>query len=249
MHHDWMGFLCGAAFFAGLVDSVAGGGGLISLPALLAAGVPPHLALGTNKVQSFAGTSFSVLRYQREGLLQKNVATPAACAALAGSFLGARLAMAIPGVYLERLVPWILLSVGIFTFARPGFGEMDRFTGQSPGSIWAAGLVGLSIGCYDGFFGPGTGSFLIFLFIVLFKFGFVRASANAKPVNLASNISALAAFAAAGEIAWRTAWPMALANIAGNWLGAGLAVRGGARVIKPLFGLVLAGLLTKLLFF
>jgi len=249
MHQGWVFFLCGAAFFAGLVDAVAGGGGLISLPALLAAGVPPHLALGTNKVQSFAGTAFSVIRYQREGYLHKPIAVPAACAALVGSFLGARLAMAVPGRYLEHLVPWILVGVGVFTFARPGFGEVDRSAGQKQGSVLTAGLIGLFLGCYDGFFGPGTGSFLIFFFVILFGFGFVRASANAKPVNLASNIAALAAFAAAGEVMWRTAWPMALANIAGNWLGAGLAVKRGARVIKPLFGLVLAGLLVKLLFF
>lgn len=238
-----------AAFFAGLVDAVAGGGGLISLPALLVAGVPPHLALGTNKLQSCCGTSFGALRYFKGGLVHTAIAAFAAAGALGGSFLGARLALILPGQFLVDLIPLLVATVGVVTFVRPRFGEDDRFQGPTRSGMAAAGALGAVIGAYDGFFGPGTGVFLAFFFILIFGFGFLRATANAKLVNLASNVAALGAFALAGQVDWSIAPAMAAANIAGNWLGAGLAIKRGARLIKPIFGLVLAGLLVKLVFF
>ncbi len=238
-----------AAFFAGLVDAVAGGGGLISLPALLVAGVPPHLALGTNKIQSCCGTAFGAGRYWHGGHLHPRMGPAAALGALAGSYLGARLALIVSGEMLLRIVPFLIAAVAAVTFLRPEFGREDRFAGASPGRLLGAALLGLGIGCYDGFFGPGTGTFLAFGFVFCFGFGFLGATAQAKLANLASNLAAAAAFIMAGKIDWSAALPMAAANIAGNWLGAGLAMRGGARLIKPVFGLVLAGLLVKLVFF
>lgn len=241
--------LATASFFAGLVDSVAGGGGLISLPALLVAGVPPHLALGTNKVQSCLGTAVGAARYLRGGHLHVPAGTAAAAGALAGSLLGARLALAVPGHFLARIVPVLVAAVGLFTYLRPAFGREDRFAAAGRAYLAGAGLMGFGLGVYDGFFGPGTGSFLAFFFVLLFGFGFLRATANAKLANLASNVAAVAAFGLAGQIVWPAALPMAAANIAGNWIGAGLAMRRGASLIKPVFGLVLAGLLVKLAFF
>jgi hypothetical protein len=241
--------LVSAAFFAGLVDSIAGGGGLISLPALLIAGVEPHIALGTNKIQSFFGTSFSMARYYKAGQLYPPTGVPAACGALVGSFMGARLALSLSADFLLHAVPFVVLGVGIFTFARPSFGLYDTFRPRKARDVQISWALGLIIGAYDGFFGPGTGTFLAFFFVLLFGFGFLRATAQAKLVNLASNVAAVAAFALAGKADLTLAMPMAAANIMGNWLGAGLAMRKGAVVIKPIFGLVLGGLLVKLLFF
>ncbi|MGE5551178.1 MAG: TSUP family transporter [Bacteroidota bacterium] len=238
-----------AAFFAGLVDSIAGGGGLISLPALLVAGVPPHVALGTNKVQSCLGTAVGAARYLRGGHLHPPTGILSSLGALGGSFLGARLALAVPGAILSKVVPFLVLAVGLFTFLRPSFGLDDRFTGAGRPGLAGAFVLGFCVGTYDGFFGPGTGTFLTFLYVLLFGLGFLRATGNAKLANLASNVAALTAFALDRQILWPIALPMAAANIAGNWLGAGLAIRRGASLIKPVFGLVLMGLLVKLVFF
>lgn len=242
-------FLTPAAFFAGLIDSMAGGGGLISLPALLVAGVPSHLALGTNKLQSCLGTAFSTARYLKGGHLHPPTGIVAALCALAGSFLGARLALELPGQMLLRLLPYLVAGVGIFTFVSPRFGEEDRFAAGNRWNLPVAAALGLTIGAYDGFFGPGTGSFLAFFFVLFFRFGFVRATANAKLANLASNVAALLTFTAARQVLWLPALAMAAANIAGNWVGAGLAIRRGPALIKPAFALVLLGLLIKLFFF
>ncbi len=235
-----------AAFFAGLVDSMAGGGGLISLPALLAAGVPPHFALGTNKVQSSLGTTFSTGRYLRHGHVQLPIALTAAAGALAGSYLGSRAALALPSERLAAVLPPLILVVAAVTFFRREFGARDAFTAALPRHYLLAAATGLGIGFYDGFFGPGTGTFLAFAFVFLFGFGFGRATGNTKVVNLASNLAAVVAFGLSGKVFWGVALPMGLANIAGNWLGAGVAIRGGARVIKPVFGFVLALLLVRI---
>ena len=229
---------------------MAGGGGLITLPALLVVGVPPQAALGTNKLQSCLGTTFSTARYIKEGHLHWPTGIAAAAAALIGSYGGARLALKRAGQdFLARLVPFMVAGVGLFTFLAPKFGFEDRFTARNWWTLPGAAALGLVIGAYDGFFGPGTGSFLAFFFVLAFRFGFLRATANAKLTNLASNVAALAAFVRAGKVLWLTGLVMAAANIAGNWLGAGLAIRRGPALIKPVFGLVLVGLLVKLFFF
>ena len=249
MHGLTVLILALAAFFAGLVDSVAGGGGLLSLPALLVAGVPPHVALGTNKVQSCLGTAVGTARYLKGRHLHLPTGALSSLGAFGGSLLGARLALAVPGDVLAKAVPFLVLAVGLFTFLRPSFGLDDRFTGIGRPGLAGAFLLGLCIGTYDGFFGQGTGTFLAFFYVLLFGFGFLRATGNAKLTNLASNVGALTAFTLANRISWSIALPMAAANIAGNWLGAGLAIRRGASLIKPVFGLVLAGLLIKLVLF
>jgi hypothetical protein len=241
-----LALLCGAAFFAGLVDAMAGGGGLISLPALLAAGIPPHFALGTNKAQSCLGTTFSTGRYLRHGHVQAPIALTAAAAALAGSYLGSRAALALPSEKLSVILPPLIVLVAVVTFVRKDFGAQDSFTEPLPKHFLLAAATGLAIGFYDGFFGPGTGTFLAFAFVFLFGFGFGRATGNTKVVNLASNLAAVVAFGLSGKVYLAVALPMGAANIAGNWLGAGLAIRGGARVIKPVFGFVLLLLLARI---
>jgi uncharacterized membrane protein YfcA len=242
-------FLIVAGFFAGLVDSMAGGGGLISLPALVAAGVPPHIALGTNKLQSCLGTMVGTSRFLKRGLIVLPVALPAAILSALGSLAGSRTALALSSEHLMALIPPLIVLVGLITFLRRGFGNEDHFGAASAKEIFLASAIGFVIGFYDGFFGPGTGSFLVFLFVALLHFGFLRANAAAKLVNLGSNVAALISFALAGKILLVAGLAMAAANIAGNLVGAGLAIRKGSALIKPVFGLVLAALLVKIVFF
>lgn len=238
-----------AAFFGGMVNSMAGGGGLITLPALLAVGIPPHLALGTNKVQSATGASFGIIRYIRRGIVEFPIALIGFAAAFVGSFAGAETVLLVPSSWLEKILPVLVGLVGVTTFLKSDFGLEDRYTGATPRLYALTAVMGLLLGFYDGFFGPGTGSFLVFLFVLLHRFGFLRASANAKFINLASNYAAIIAFLAAGRILWLPAVLMGVANMAGSWTGAGLAIRRGSGLIKPVFGVMLSVLLIKLLFF
>ncbi|MFZ1731343.1 MAG: TSUP family transporter [Bacteroidota bacterium] len=238
-----------AGFMGGLIDSMAGGGGLITLPALIAAGLSPHLALATNKVQSAIGTSFSTFRYLRSGYVIIPLGITGFAGSFVGSYAGAWTVLHVPGSSLEALIPALIIIVGAITFLRKDFGVSDeRYTLELRHYIMGAAFA-LVLGFYDGFFGPGTGSFLAFGFVLLFHFGFLRATAHAKLLNLASNYAAILAFVLGGEIAWVVALPMGIANITGAWTGAGLAIKGGARVIKPVFGLVLLALLVKITFF
>jgi uncharacterized membrane protein YfcA len=233
----------------GLVDSMAGGGGLISLPSLLAAGVPPHVALATNKVQSAIGTSFSTFRYIRSGLVLLRLGVVGFAASFAGSYTGAWTVLRIPGSSLASIIPVLIVIVAAVTFLRKDFGVKDDVSALSTQQYVFAVLFALTLGFYDGFFGPGTGSFLAFGFVLFFRFGFLRATAHAKLLNLASNYAAILAFVIGGELYWNIALPMGLANLTGAWTGAGLAIKGGAKVIKPVFGLVLTALLVKIVFF
>ncbi len=249
MHDLTYIFLALAGFFAGFVDAMAGGGGLISLPSLIAAGLPPHAALATNKVQSAIGTSFAAYRYVRHGHVFLPIAVTAFIFSFGGSFAGAWVVMRVPGQSLEALIPILIVVVAAVTFIRKNFGVTDTFAGASWKHFAGAALFAASLGFYDGFFGPGTGSFFAFGFVFFFGFGFVRATGNAKVANLASNYAAIVAFLLGGHIVWPVALVMGSANIAGAWIGAGLAIRGGARIIKPVFGIVLAALLVKIVFF
>jgi uncharacterized membrane protein YfcA len=241
-----VGLLILAGFCAGLIDSIAGGGGLISVPALLAAGVPPHFALGTNKIQSCLGTAFSTGRYLRHGHVHLRLALVAAAMALAGSNLGALTALALPPERLSAILPPLILAVAAVTFLKREFGAADTFRAAQPRHYLLAAVTGLAIGFYDGFFGPGTGTFLAFAFVFLFGFDLRRANGNAKVVNLASNFAAVLTFGLSGKVYWGTALAMGVANTVGSWTGAGFAIRGGARVIKPVFGLVLGLLLLRI---
>jgi uncharacterized protein len=254
-----------AALAAGMVDAVAGGSGVISVPALLAAGLPPHLALGTNKAQGVFGTCASTLRYARSGLLDRKRARVTFPLGLAGSLCGAALVLLVPPATLRPVVLVLLVAVAVALALRP---PMRKSTATSttnttptsnptstsnPSSGWvlqapglAAALVAFVIGAYDGFFGPGAGTFLILAFAFLFDLPLQRASADAKPVNFASNLAALALFATRGAVLWEIALPMAAAQFAGGWLGARLAVRGGDRLVRVLVLLVVLALVSKL---
>lgn len=229
------------------MDSMAGGGGLITLPALLAAGLPPHIALASNKVQSAIGTTVSTFRYLKSGWVLPRLGALGFAASFAGSYFGAWTVLQVPASSLEAVIPGLIIAVAAVTFLRKNFGVDETPPVVDVRMYALAAMFAFALGFYDGFFGPGTGSFLAFGFVLFFRFGFLRATAHAKLLNLASNYAAILAFVIGGEIYWSVALAMGAANIAGAWVGAGLAIKGGAKVIKPVFGLVLLGLLIKIL--
>ena len=282
-----------AAFAAGTVDAVAGGSGLIAVPALLAAGLPPHLALGTNKAQGVFGTFASTLRYARAGLVDRKRARITFPLGLAGSLCGTALVLLVPPSTLRPAVLALLVLAAFAVALRPRLwladtrtsaadaqnssadartSAPDARTRTSAADAWTsapdartsapdarnsippgtrapalvAAIIALVLGAYDGFFGPGAGTFMIVAFALLFRMSLQRASADAKPINFASNLAALALFSARGAVLWKIALPMAAAQFAGAWFGAHLAVRGGDRLVRFVMLAVVLALVAKL---
>lgn len=241
--------VCPLVFLAGLIDAVAGGGGLISLPAYLAAGLPPHLATGTNKCSSTFGTLFSTLRFMKNKKICYYSAITSAATALIGSYLGARLNMIVDEKYLRYMLVIALPIIAIFLIFKKDFGEESHIKEQKPLKVVVLSILsGLLIGAYDGFFGPGTGTFLILVYTGIIGFDLITASGNAKIVNLASNVAAFITFALSGKIIWTIGLPAALFGILGNWIGSGLALKGGQKVIKPMFFVTLGLLMCKIIY-
>lgn len=237
--------LVGAAFFAGAMDAIAGGGGLVTVPALLAAGLPPHAAIATNKGQSTFGSFAAALRYGHAGLIDRETARFAFPLAIAGSAAGALLALRLPADVLRPIVLALLLGAGVVvTLSRPRGGDgADRSTRRHAALGFA--LAALLIGAYDGFFGPGTGTFLIAFYVGWAGLSLRRATADAKVVNFAANVTALAVFASRGAIWWGVALPMAGAQLMGGFLGAHVAVRRGERLIRFVVLVVVVALVLK----
>jgi uncharacterized membrane protein YfcA len=239
-------FICPLVFFAGLVDSMVGGGGLISLPAYFAAGLPPHAALGTNKFVSSCGTTLAAARFWRGKKIHTTVGLAAGLAALPGSFLGARAALYLDPVYIQYM-----LVIGLPIIAGFILMKKDFLAGASRSPLSRARTIGLSlltgffIGAYDGFFGPGTGTFLILVFNLLLGLDLLSASGTAKIVNLASNLAALVTFFFNGSVIFTLGIPAAGFCLAGNYIGSGLALRRGVKIIRPAFIVVFFLLLLK----
>jgi len=225
--------VCPLVFLAGFIDSIAGGGGLISLPAYYMAGLPPHYALGTNKLSSSIGLVFSTGTYLREGYVYKPLIPISVAGALIGSWLGARSILLLDEVFLRWLmviaIPVLAL---VIIFKRDLLSPETREFNKTKEQIIAA-LVALIIGWYDGFFGPGAGTFLMLAFVGILKLDAVTACGNTKIVNFCSNIAALAVFITAGTVNYALALPGAFFAVLGNILGARLTVKNGARLIKP----------------
>ena len=236
-----------AAFFAGLVDAVVGGGGLIQIPVLLSQ--YPQTAIptlfGTNKLASIAGTASALWRYARKISIPWAIVLPATLAALLGAWLGAAVTAWLPREAMRPLVLALLVAVAVYTFWRKDFGHVET-RALVAADRWRAALLGLAIGFYDGLFGPGTGSFLIFGFVRLFGMDFIRASASAKVINAATNLSAIAFFASHVPLLWGVAALMAACNLAGAQVGTLLALRRGTGFVRQAFLLVVALLIAKL---
>ncbi|RSK24685.1 sulfite exporter TauE/SafE family protein [Hymenobacter metallilatus] len=243
-----LALLCGAAFLAGLVDAIVGGGGLIQLPAmlLLLQGTPVPTILGTGKVSSLLGTAAALRRYAGQVPLRWRAVGTAAAVAGVFSFLGARVVSLLPQELLPALVLGLLVLIAMYTFWRKDFGSLHAPKLPPQLEPLYGALVGMGIGFYDGFFGPGTGSFLLFAFVGLFGYDFITASASAKLVNVATNLAALAYFAYTGQILWAVALPMALSNVVGSTLGAHLALRHGTGFVRGLFLVVVSVFILKL---
>jgi len=236
-----------ASALAGFVDSIVGGGGLILLPALFSAypSAAPATLFGTNKSASVWGTMFATWQYSRRVQVQWSALLPAAALAMTGSFLGAWLVTLVSAEFLRRLLPLVLLLVLIYTLVRKDMGRhhVPRFHGRA--ELWATCIIGLTIGFYDGFFGPGTGSFFVFLLVRWLGYDFLNASVAAKLLNLSSNIAALVLFTLKGHVWWHLALPMAMANVAGSLLGTRMALQHGAGFVRGMFIVVVSALICK----
>ncbi|MGH6626274.1 MAG: sulfite exporter TauE/SafE family protein [Burkholderiaceae bacterium] len=236
-----------ASLLAGFVDSIVGGGGLVLLPALFATFPTTHPAtlFGVNKSASIWGTAIATAQYSRRVQMRWAALLPAAAAGFGGSFAGAWVVTLISPQFLRQVLPIILLAVLAYTLARKELGRSHapRFTGRSETLVACA--IGLAIGFYDGFFGPGTGSFLVFLFVRWLGYDFLNASASAKLINSATNLAALILFALKGHVWWHFALLMALANVAGSLLGTRLALRHGAGFVRGVFIAVVSALILK----
>lgn len=232
-------------FLAGFVDSIAGGGGLISLTSYLAIGLPSHMALGTNKFSSSLGTSIATYRFAKNKHIQWETAAFSFVGSLAGSAIGAQIALLIDERILSYLVIGIVPFVAVFLLLKKDIGEKEKQLSTARSAALAV-LIGLIIGAYDGFFGPGTGTFLIMAFTSVLGLSLLKACGNAKVVNLASNIAALATFLFNGNVYFLLAVPCAACGILGNYLGAGMAMKRGAKVVRPMMLFVIVLLLVKI---
>jgi hypothetical protein len=229
---------------AGFVDAIAGGGGLLTLPAILLTGMPPHLALGTNKGQSVFGTAAALLRFAHSPLLDRRRAVIGAGPALAGSAAGVLAVRAVSPAALAPLVMALLAAVAVFFLVRRPAAPAGA--APRPRSAALVALVAGALAFYDGFFGPGTGTFLIALYTLLWHDPLDAASANAKVVNFCSNLAAAVSFAAAGLTVWSVALPMAAGQLAGSWAGAHLTIRRGQGLVRGTVIVVSLALVVRL---
>jgi len=236
-----------AAFAAGLVDAVVGGGGLIQIPVLFSVfgQTAPATLLGTSKLAGIFGTAAAAVNYARRVSIAWTTAAPAAIAAFTFAFFGAFTLTHVPADFMRTLLPFVLLAVAIYTFWRKDLGSVHKPLHSGMRERLIAVVVGACIGFYDGFFGPGTGSFLVFLFVRCFGFDFLGASAVAKVVNVACNLSALLWFGYSGHLLWQLGLMMAACQVAGSLIGTRLAMKHGSGFVRRVFLVVVSVLIVK----
>jgi uncharacterized membrane protein YfcA len=236
-----------ASLLGGFVDAIVGGGGLILVPALFTTFPGAHAAtlLGTNKSASIWGTAFASWQYARHVEMRWNSLLPAMLLSFAGSLAGAWVVTLVSPDFMRKLLPLILLVVLLYTLARKELGHTHapRYSGRQE-ILWAC-VIGMGVGFYDGFFGPGTGSFFVFLFVRWLGYDFLHASASAKLLNMTSNLAALILFAIKGFVWWHFALALAVANVAGSLLGTRLALRHGTIFVRLAFIGVVSALILK----
>lgn len=236
-----------ASLLAGFIDAIVGGGGLVLLPALFATFpvAPPAALMGTNKGAAVWGTAIASWQYSQRVQVRWYALRPAALAGFTGAFVGAWAVTVLSPHFLRKLLPLVLLAVLAYTLYKKDLGRhhSPRFSGHTE---WlTASLIGACIGFYDGFFGPGTGSFFIFLFVRVLGYDFLNASASAKVLNVATNIAALILFSLKGHVWWHLAVPLAVANVLGSLLGTWMALRHGAGFVRGIFLAVVSTLILK----
>lgn len=243
---DTLGLLA-AALLAGTVDAIVGGGGLILVPALFSAfpQAPPATLFGTNKAAAIWGTAWAAGQYARRVTLRPSLLLPAGLATAAGAWLGAWTVSGVDGSGLRKALPLLLIGLLAYTLARKELGQAHAPLAAPRGEAVRGAAIGLGVGFYDGFFGPGTGSFFIFLIVRLLGHDFLHASAHAKLLNTVANAAALSLFAATGTIWWGWALALAAANVLGSLLGTWLALHRGAGFVRQVFLLVVGALILK----
>lgn len=234
-----------AAFIAGFVDSIAGGGGLITIPAMLIVGIPPLETLGTNKLQSMFGAGSATIAYARKGHVDLKKQLPMAIMAVLGGAIGALIATVVPGSVLRALMPFLLVAIALYFALKPNLSDEDRHQRITP-FLFGMTFVPL-IGLYDGVFGPGTGSFFMLAFVSLAGFGVLKATAHTKLLNLGSNVGAFLVFMVGGVVLWKIGLMMGLGQFLGAQVGSRFAMKSGAKLIKPLLIVTCVALATKLL--
>ncbi|MPN16816.1 putative membrane transporter protein YfcA [bioreactor metagenome] len=239
-----LAFLVVAGFLSAFIDSVVGGGGMISLPALLLTGLPPSLALGTNKMASVMGSLTSTLSFMRSGKINYGLIKYLFPLSLIGSVFGVITVQKMPPEFLKPLVIVLLIAVTIYSVFKKDWGNESTYQGMTRKVAVLSGVAAFTLGFYDGFFGPGAGSFLIFAFLMI-GFDFVTAAGNARTLNFASNIAAVITFGLAGSINFYYSIPMGLAMIVGALAGTRLAITKGATYVRPLFITVTTLLVSK----
>jgi uncharacterized protein len=226
------------AFIAGLIDAMAGGGGIFTMPTLAAIGLPVPMIAGTNKFVASGGSSTATISFLLRGRLDRKVALIGGFCSLTGAVLGALTLMHLGKMnegLAKGLFGGLLLVMAVYMFLKPRFGGEYAYAGLTPRNLAILVAAGLAIGFYDGFFGPGTGSFLVFVMVRWLRFDFVMGTGNAKAMNFASNIASLVTFIVGGLVVWQIAVPMACANACGAWVGSTLAIKQGARFVRWAF--------------
>lgn len=241
--------VCPLLFLAGLVDSIGGGGGLISLPAYLFAGLPVHSAIATNKLSSACGTSLATARFIRKGLVNLRLALPSVAAAVLGSSLGAKWSLSVSETVMKYILLGVLPVAAFFVLNRKWFRDDGKHAATADRrTLVVCILSAFAIGMYDGFYGPGTGTFLIIAFTVFARMTVGSANAQAKVINLTSNITSLTVFLLNDQVLIPLGLAAAVCNMAGNWVGSGLAISKGTKIVRPVILLVLLLLLAKIIF-
>ena len=241
--------VCPLVFLAGFVDSIAGGGGLISLPSYLIAGIPAHMALGTNKLCSAMGTTIATLRFAKNGYIKLKLGLSCAALALVGSSLGANLSLLISEKVISGMMIVILPIVAFYVFKNKKMGD-DSEAGTIPErkAFLIALLAAFGVGAYDGFYGPGTGTFLILILTVAAKYDMKTAAGTTKAINLASNVAAMVTFIINGKVIYPLGLTAGLFCIAGNYIGSGMVLANGQKIVRPVVLIVLAILFVKVIF-
>jgi uncharacterized protein len=234
-----------AGLAAGFIDAIAGGGGLLTIPALLWAGLPVHTALGTNKMQACCGTALAVRNYARAGLIHWHEVRAGVLFTLAFAALGAWAVTLVDAGFLKRIVPWLLIAIAIYTAASPRMGQVKSEARMTP--LPFALLGGVVLGFYDGFFGPGTGSFWTLACVVLIGLDLRRATAFTKVMNLTSNLASLAVFLVAGHVRLEIAAVMIIGQVAGAHLGSHMVIKNGPAIIRPVLLVTVLALAGKLI--
>jgi hypothetical protein len=239
--------LCIAAFAAGFIDAIVGGGGLIQTPAglILLPNLPVSTVIGTLKIPAFSGTSFAAFQYLKKVTMNWRLLFLMMLVAMPSAFAGSTLLTYMSNDFMKPLLLFILSLLAIYTYAKKNFGQHIEKKLSKRTQIINAVLISFIVGMYDGFIGPGTGSFFVVAFIALMGFDFLHASANAKMVNLATNFGSIVLFMIKGKIIWMIAIPMAISNALGGWIGANLAINKGNGFIRVFFLIVIVGTLIR----